>query len=132
MRHRVSIRTELAADLPCVIGDRVQLQQVLLNLIMNGIEAMKDVDDPRGIMVTSRCDQGEHLLVLVAGSGVGLPPHADEIFKAFFTTQPRGTGMGLAISRSIIESHRGRLSATTSAGRGATFCFSLPTTPAAA
>jgi PAS domain S-box-containing protein len=127
MRNRVSVRTDLGADLAPVMGDRVQLQQVLLNLMMNGIEATKDVDGHREITITSRHDDSDHLRVSVADTGVGLPPNGDEIFNPFFTTKPDGTGMGLAISRSIIESHGGRLWATSDAGLGATVSFNLPT-----
>jgi len=100
---------------------------VLLTLLMNSMEAMKDVRVPREVTVTSRLDAGDQLLVSIADTGVGLPPHVDEIFNVFFTTKPDGTGMGLAISRSIIDAHGGRLWATTNAGRGATFFFTLPT-----
>ena len=126
-RSGVSIHTELAAGLPAVIGDRVQLQQVLLNLMMNGIEATKEVDGRREITVTSRLHDGVQPQVSVADTGVGLPPNADGIFNAFFTTKREGTGMGLAISRSIVESHGGRLWATPNEDRGATFHFRLPT-----
>ncbi len=124
IRHRVSIRTQLA-KVPPVAGDRVQLQQVLLNLLINAIEATKDMEGAREIVVASRCD-GDRPLVAVTDTGVGLPPGPERIFDAFFTTKPDGTGMGLAISRSIVESHGGRLWATANEGRGATFCFSLP------
>jgi PAS domain S-box-containing protein len=126
MRYRVSTCTELDAALPWVMGDRIQLQQVLVNLMMNSIDAMKDIDGERAITITSRCDDGHHLLVSVADTGVGLPPDTDQIFIPFVTTKVDGTGMGLAISRSIIESHGGRLWATTNADRGATFSFRLP------
>jgi len=129
-RHGVSIRTDLAADLPNVKGDRVQLQQVLLNLMMNGIEATKDVERDREIVIAARRD-ADDLVVSVADTGVGLPPNADEIFNPFFTTKPDGTGMGLAISRTIIESHGGRLRAAPNAGRGAIVSFTLPTRVAA-
>jgi signal transduction histidine kinase len=123
--HAVSIRTDLAADLPKITADRVQLQQVLMNLILNGIEAMKDTG---GVLtVKSQFDGDDQLLISISDTGVGLPAEkADEIFSAFFTTKPQGSGMGLAISRSIIESHRGRLWATTNDGRGATFHVTLP------
>jgi len=129
MRYGVAIRTELMADLPCVSGDRTQLQQVLLNLMINGIESMKGVDGERALTLTSARD-GDQLLVSVADTGVGLPANRDEIFNAFYTTKPDGTGMGLAISRSIIESHGGRLWAMSNADRGATFWFGLPVTVA--
>lgn len=124
-RHRVSIRTELAADVPKITADRVQLQQVLMNLMLNGIEAMKE----RGGVLTikSQLDQNDTVLIAVSDTGVGLPDSkADQIFNAFFTTKPEGSGMGLAISRSIIESHGGRLWASSNDGMGATFYLSLP------
>ncbi|WP_353062585.1 two-component regulator propeller domain-containing protein [Tunturibacter psychrotolerans] len=124
--YAVSIRTDLAADLPKVAADRVQLQQVLMNLMLNGIEAMKET----GGVLTVRRGRGEdgQVLILVSDTGVGLPAgKADEIFNAFFTTKPEGSGMGLAICRSIVESHGGRLWATSDEGRGATFHFTLPT-----
>jgi PAS domain S-box-containing protein len=127
MRYNVVVRTELAADLPQVKGDRVQLQQVLMNLMINGIDAMKDVDDTRKLIIKSQRAENEQLLVAISDTGVGLPPQTDQIFNAFFTTKPHGTGMGLRISRSIIESHGGRLWAVNMSPRGASFCFSLPT-----
>src|ERR1700739_1811606 len=127
-RHSISIRTELAEDLPHVIGNRVQLQQVLMNLIVNGVDAMHDVDGPRELTIKSQPAQNNELLLSVSDTGVGLPRHqADEIFNAFFTTKTHGTGMGLRISRSIIESHGGRLWAADNSPRGACFCFTLPT-----
>jgi PAS domain S-box-containing protein len=127
-RHSISIRTELAEDLPHVIGDRVQLQQVLMNLIVNGVDAMHDVDGPRELTIKSQPAQNNELLLSVSDTGVGLPRHqADEIFNAFFTTKTHGTGMGLHISRSIVESHAGRLWAADNSPRGACFCFTLPT-----
>jgi PAS domain S-box-containing protein len=123
--HAVSIRTDLAADLPNITVDRVQLQQVLMNLMLNGIEAMKET----GGVLTVKTGPGEggQVLISVSDTGVGLPAErADEIFDAFFTTKPQGSGMGLAISRSIVESHGGRLWATSHNGRGATFHFTLP------
>jgi PAS domain S-box-containing protein len=127
LQSGVSITTALAPDLPLVMGDRVQLQQVLLNLLMNGLEATKGVGDRREITVTSRRADGDQVHVAVTDTGVGLPPTgADELFKAFVTTKPDGTGMGLAISRSIVEAHGGRLWAASNAERGATFTFTLP------
>jgi signal transduction histidine kinase len=126
IRHSISIRADLAPDLPQVLADRVQLQQVLMNLMLNGIEAMKDVSPPCELTIKSRQD-GNHLLISVSDTGVGLAPNQeDQIFKAFFTTKPQGTGMGLPISRSIIESHGGRLWPTANAGRGVTFHLTLP------
>jgi PAS domain S-box-containing protein len=122
----VSIRTDIAADLPKITADRVQLQQVLMNLMLNGIEAMKET----GGVLTVKTGRGEggEVLISVSDTGVGLPAgRADEVFNAFFTTKPQGSGMGLAISRSIVESHGGRLWATSHDGRGATFHFTLPT-----
>jgi signal transduction histidine kinase len=109
-RYNIAVRAELAADLPRIMGDRVQLQQVLMNLIVNSIDAMKEVDGARELAVKSRRTEREEVLVSVNDTGVGLPPQqADQIFNAFFTTKSHGTGMGLRISRSIVESHGGRL-----------------------
>jgi len=124
-RYAVSIRTDLADDLPKITADRVQLQQVLMNLILNAIEAMRETG---GIVtVTSKLDQDGRVLISVIDTGAGLPAQkADAIFNAFFTTKAQGSGMGLAISRSIVESHGGRLWATGNDGRGATFHFAMP------
>jgi PAS domain S-box-containing protein len=127
MRCFISLRTELSGDLPQVMGDRVQLQQVLMNLMINGIEAMKDVDGTRELAIKSQRADNEQVLVSVSDTGVGLPPQqTDQIFNAFFTTKPHGTGMGLRISRSIIESHGGRLWAADNSPRGASFYLTLP------
>jgi len=127
-RYNISVRTDLAADLPQVMGDRVQLQQVLMNLMLNGIEAMKDVDGTRELVINSQRAENEQVQVSVSDTGVGLPvQQADQIFKAFFTTKLQGTGMGLSISRSIVESHGGRLWAAENSPRGASFHFALPT-----
>ena len=127
-RYSISLQTKLASDLPQVMGDRVQLQQVLMNLLLNGMDAMKDVDTTRELIINSQPAKNEQVMVSVSDTGVGLPPHqADQIFNAFFTTKPSGTGMGLRISRSIIESHGGRLWAANNFPRGASFCFTLPT-----
>jgi signal transduction histidine kinase len=129
VRYGVSVRTELAADLPPVMGDRVQLQQVAMNLIVNGIDAMKEIDGARELTITSQRSENERVLVSVSDSGVGLPPQqANQIFTAFFTTKAHGTGMGLSISRSIVESHGGRLWAENNPTRGASFYLTLPTT----
>jgi PAS domain S-box-containing protein len=126
IRYNVSVRTELTADLPQVMGDRVQLQQVLMNLMINGIDAMKDVDGARELAIRSQRAEQEKLLVSVSDTGVGLPTQqADQIFDAFFTTKRHGTGMGLRISRSIVESHGGRLWAAPNSPRGAHFYFTL-------
>src|SRR2546427_1174803 len=127
-RYNITVRMELAADLPRIVGDRVQLQQVLMNLIVNGIDAMKQVDGARQLAVKSQRTEKEEVLVSVSDTGVGLPPQqADQLFNAFFTTKPNGTGMGLRISRSIVESHGGRLWAEDNSPRGASFHFALPT-----
>jgi PAS domain S-box-containing protein len=125
-RYNISVRTELAGDLPQIMGDRVQLQQVLLNLMINGIDAMKDVDRARELAIGSRRAEGEQILVSVSDTGVGLPPQqANQIFNAFVTTKSHGTGMGLPISRSIVESHGGRLWAAANSPQGANFHFTL-------
>jgi PAS domain S-box-containing protein len=132
VRNSISIRTDLATGLPYLMADRVQLQQVLLNLMVNSFDAMKDMEGTRELAIKSQRAENDHVLISVTDTGVGLPPqHADQIFNAFFTTKGQGTGMGLSISRSIIESHGGRLWATGNSGRGATFQFTLPTTVAA-
>ncbi len=125
-RYNISVRTDLAADLPKVMGDRVQLQQVLMNLIMNSIDAMKGVDGKRDVAIQSQRAEDGQLLVSVSDTGVGLPPQASQIFNAFFTTKPDGTGMGLSISRSIVEMHGGRLWAAGNPPRGTSFYFTLP------
>ena len=126
-QYSIAVRTELTADLPPIRGDRVQLQQVVMNLITNSIDAMKTVDGPRELIIRSQRADGEQLLVSVTDTGVGLPPgQADQVFNPFFTTKPYGTGMGLRICRSIVESHRGRLWVTDSASAGTTFQFTLP------
>jgi PAS domain S-box-containing protein len=126
-RYSISIHTELATDLPNIRGDRVQLQQVFLNLMLNAIDAMHEIDAARELMIKSQRTPPNQLLVSVSDNGVGLPPHrTDKIFDAFFTTKSQGTGMGLPISRSIIESHGGRLWARSNSERGATFLFTLP------
>ncbi|MDX6443901.1 MAG: hypothetical protein QOH71_975 [Blastocatellia bacterium] len=128
MRYSISVRTELAADLSQAMGDRVQLQQVMMNLIMNSIDAMKDVDGTRELTIKSQRAEDDQLLVSVSDTGVGLPPQqTDQIFSAFFTTKLEGTGMGLRISRSIVESHGGRLWAADNSLRGASFYFTLST-----
>jgi len=129
-QHLVSVHMELAENLPRVMGDHVQLRQVMMNLILNGIEAMRDA--PGELNITSQLSADGHVLVSVRDTGIGFPPEkADKIFDAFFTTKPQGTGMGLAISRSIVESHGGRLWATRNSLRGACFCFTLPSRGAA-
>jgi len=126
--YSISIRGELANDLPEVKADRVQLQQVLMNLMLNGIEAMKDMGAGAELTIKSQQPDDRRLLVAVSDTGVGLKPEqAAQIFDAFFTTKPQGTGMGLPISRSIIESHGGRLWVMSNSGRGVTLHFTLPT-----
>jgi C4-dicarboxylate-specific signal transduction histidine kinase len=127
-RYNIFVRTDLAADLPQVMADRVQLQQVLMNLMINGIEAMKDAEGTRELAIKSQRTENEEVVVSVSDSGVGLPPQqTEQIFNAFFTTKAHGTGMGLRISHSIIESHDGRLWAADNSPRGASFHFTLPT-----
>ena len=127
-RYDIAVQTDLAADLCQAMGDRVQLQQVMMNLIMNSIDAMKEVEGKREVAIKSERAEDRHLLVSVSDTGVGLPlQEVSQIFNAFFTTKPDGTGMGLSISRSIVESHGGRLWATSNSGRGATFHLTLPT-----
>jgi PAS domain S-box-containing protein len=124
-RRWITMRTDLAEGLPSAMGDRVQLQQALMNLMLNGIEAMND--DGGELSIRSQLSEDGELLILVTDNGIGLPAgRADEIFNAFVTTKSQGTGLGLAITRSILESHGGRVWATANSGRGATFCFTLP------
>jgi PAS domain S-box-containing protein len=122
-RYAVSIRTDLDSTIPDIIGDRVQLQQVLMNLMLNAIEAMNETGGVLAIM--SAMDDGR-VMISVSDTGVGLPAEHGRMFDAFVTTKPHGSGMGLSISRTIIESHGGRIWATANDGRGATFHFSLP------
>jgi signal transduction histidine kinase len=126
-RYSVAIRTQLAEDLPKVMADRIQLQQVFMNLMLNAIDAMKDATDGGELAIKSEARDAQ-LLISVSDTGVGLlPEQAEQIFKAFFTTKEKGTGMGLPISRSIIESHGGRLWADNNLACGAIFHLSLPT-----
>jgi signal transduction histidine kinase len=127
-RSSISIRTQLPADLPSIMADRVQLQQVFMNLMLNGIEAMKDMKAGAELNIKTQPAENGQLMVSVSDTGLGLPPQqADQIFNAFFTTKLNGTGMGLSISRSIIESHGGRLWAADNSPRGASFHLTLPT-----
>ena len=126
--HQVSLRMELAPALPMILVDRVQLQQVIINLVMNGIEAMQSVTDrPRELVIRSLHDEKQQALVSVTDCGVGISAeNADRLFTAFFTTKSSGMGMGLSICRSIIEAHGGRWWATANVPHGATFQFTLP------
>ena len=123
----MALRMELAADLPPIMGDRVQLQQVVMNLILNAIEAMGTVEDrDRVLVIGTQRGEGDQVRVAVRDSGIGFDPlTAERIFDAFHTTKPGGLGMGLSISRSIVESHGGRLWAVSNDGPGATFQFTL-------
>jgi len=125
-QHSVFVQTRLAADHPLIVADRVQLQQVLMNLMINGIDAMKAVEGPRQLTLGTQNDGNAQLLVSVEDTGIGLPANqAGQIFNAFFTTKEHGTGMGLRISRTIIEAHGGRLWVTDNHPRGASFHFTL-------
>lgn len=128
LTNQVLMRTELAADLPSVLGDRIQLQQVLLNLIINGVDAMKPVTErPRKLLIKSQRQQPDAVLVSVEDSGMGIQTeNVSQVFEAFFTTKPEGLGMGLSICRTTIEAHGGRLWATSNDREGATFHFTLP------
>ncbi len=130
-RNKVIVRTELAGELPPVRGDRVQLQQVILNLLLNAADAMGGIDDrPRQIVIRTRRDEEDRVQLSVRDTGVGFEPQgADRLFDAFYTTKSSGMGIGLSVSRSIIESHKGRLWATPNDGPGATFAFSIPGGP---
>jgi PAS domain S-box-containing protein len=130
-RNRVILRQELADDLPPVRGDRVQLQQVILNLIRNGSDAMSNVDDrPRQLLIRTERDQGDRVKLTVQDAGTGFDPQTvNRLFEGFYTTKNDGMGIGLSVSRSIIESHHGRLSATLNDGPGAAFSFSIPRGP---
>jgi len=129
--HLVSVRTDFAPALPMILGDRVHLQQVIINLVMNGIEAMQSVTDrPRELVFRSRQDETQQVLVSVTDCGVGISAeNADRLFNAFFTTKSSGMGMGLSICRSIMEAHGGRLRATANIPHGATFHLTLPLNP---
>ncbi|HYV82865.1 MAG TPA: ATP-binding protein, partial [Pyrinomonadaceae bacterium] len=128
-RNRVSLNRQLQEDLPRVRGDRVQLQQVVLNLIMNGLEAIaRSKNGARELSISSDTDGANHVTIAVRDSGEGLDSaNLERVFDAFYTTKPTGMGMGLAISRTIIESHGGRLWATANSPKGAVFQFTLST-----
>jgi signal transduction histidine kinase len=127
-KHSILIHCDFSLDLPPIMADRVQLQQVLMNLMLNSIEAMKSMSTPGKLTIKSQQDDSGQVLISVMDTGVGVPPeNIEEIFNAFFTSKPQGTGMGLPISRSIIVSHGGRLWAASNPESGATFHFTLPT-----
>ena len=122
------LRSQLADDLPLIAGDRVQLQQVILNLVRNALDAMSTVDDrPRHLVIKTEPDEDDQVRLSVQDAGVGFDPQSmKRLFEAFYTTKNEGMGIGLSVSRSIIESHHGRLWATPNDGPGATFSFSIP------
>jgi len=128
LSHRVTLRSDLAAGLPEVLGDRVQLQQVIINLLINGLEAMAPLTDrSRELIVRSQPCAGDQVLVVVQDAGVGIAPEmADKLFNAFYTTKPDGMGMGLSICRSIVQAHAGRIWATNHDGPGVTIQFTVP------
>lgn len=126
-RHAISVRADLAGDIPPVWADPVQLQQVVVNLVMNGVEAMKDIQGIRELCLETRRSSDGEVVVSVYDTGVGLPPQpAEQLFEAFVTTKPQGTGLGLSISRTIVEAHGGRLWTAANAPRGAIFRFTAP------
>jgi signal transduction histidine kinase len=128
LNNRVALRLELASALPPVLGDRIQLQQVLMNLLINAIQAMAPVTgQPREVLIRSRRHDANQVVLEVMDSGIGITPeNADRLFSAFFTTKPDGMGIGLSICRSIIEAHGGRIWASPNTGPGATLQFTLP------
>ena len=127
-RNRVILRTEFREDLPPVSGDRVQLQQVILNLIRNATDSMSNFDDrPRQLLVRTEHDEDDRVRLTVQDSGIGFDPEtAIKLFEAFYTTKNDGMGIGLSVSRSIIENHHGRLWAVPNDGPGVAFSFSVP------
>jgi signal transduction histidine kinase len=127
-RHRVILQSQLADDLPRVIGDRVQLQQVILNLLRNASDAMVAIDDrPRQLLVRTERDYGDRVRLSVRDAGVGIDRQSmDKLFDPFYTTKTGGMGIGLSVSRSIVERHHGRLWVEPNDGPGATFSFSIP------
>ena len=131
LRNGVSLQTELAKRLPLIRGDRIQLQQIVLNLIMNSVEAMSDVSKgSRHLLISTAEDTSNGVLVAVRDSGPGLNPESlEHLFDPFYTTKPGGMGMGLSICRSIVEGHEGRIWATANVPKGASFHFSLPAHP---
>jgi signal transduction histidine kinase len=127
-RHRVVVQSELAEDLPKITGDRIQLQQVILNLLRNASDAMISVDDrPRQLLVRTERENGDRVRVMVRDTGIGVDRQSmDKLFDALYTTKTGGMGIGLSVSRSIVERHHGRLWAEPNDGPGATFSFSIP------
>jgi len=126
----VILRSELADDLPKVTGDRVQLQQVILNLLRNASDAMTDVDRPRQLLVRTERESGDRVRVTVHDAGIGVDPQSrDKLFDAFYTTKSGGMGIGLSVSRSIVERHHGRLWFEPNDGPGVAFAFSIPCGP---
>jgi signal transduction histidine kinase len=127
-RHRIILQSELSDDLPIVTGDRIQLQQVILNLLRNASEAMVDVHDrPRQLLIKTEREDGNRVRLTARDAGVGIPPQSlDSLFDAFYTTKSGGMGIGLFVSRAIVERHQGRLWAEPNDGPGATFSFSIP------
>jgi signal transduction histidine kinase len=125
---RAVVRTELADDVQCVTADRIQLQQVVMNLLRNALDAMNTVDDrPRDLLIRTEREEGELVRLSVTDSGVGFDPDtANKLFEAFYSTKKDGMGLGLSVSRSIVENHQGRLWAVLNNGPGATFSFSIP------
>jgi signal transduction histidine kinase len=134
LSYRVSMRMDLATALPLILADRVQLQQVILNLVLNGVEAMQSITDrARELMIRSERHDPQHVRVTVTDCGVGFcAEHAERLFNSFFTTKSSGMGMGLSICRSIINAHGGRIWATSNVLHGATVQFTLPSHPEAA
>jgi signal transduction histidine kinase len=133
LRHRIALETEFAQGLPLVRGDRIQLQQVTVNLVVNAVEAMSDAGESREVLISTAADEGSGVLVSVRDSGPGLSSESlQHLFKPFYTTKPGGMGMGLSICRSIIEGHGGRIWATPNAGPGITVQFALPISEPAA
>jgi signal transduction histidine kinase len=130
-RNRIVLRSELAGDLPMVTGDRIQLQQVMLNLLRNASDAMDDVHDrPRNLLIRTEREEGDRVRLTVRDAGKGIPPQGlSSLFDAFYTTKDGGMGIGLFVSRSIVEKHQGRLWAERNDDAGATFVFSIPLTP---
>jgi signal transduction histidine kinase len=126
-RHRIEVHSELLDEMPTVLGDRVQLQQVILNLMLNAIDAMTEVDRARVLTIRSLLDDAKGIVLEVSDCGKGFEPGSeDRIFDAFFSTKAAGLGMGLSVSRSIVEAHGGTLRATANVGPGATFYLTLP------